>query len=558
MLEKNRRRWSRKSLQERAGLGSLCTVVLLSASNALAHEARPGPLVRVEQGWLRGVSDEERRAAADESSEQNQPGRYRVDEFLGIPFAAPPIGDLRFRPPRAAPSWRGVREAREISVLCAQGNAESTEDCLYLNVFRPRGVRGKLPVLFYIHGGSFMVGSASEYRGRKLASDMPAVVVTTNYRLNVFGFLTLPPEQPSAHDEEAEPGSPGAGLSGNYGLLDQRAALRWVQRNIERFGGDPSRVTISGHSAGASSVCAHLTSPSARGLFSGAIIQSGPCSSAPRGVTDPQGLELAARLGCTDPASAADCLRALPAAELLEGLGDFAANVTIDPELLPLGPREAITAGALAPVPVIIGGTRDEARIYLSSFFPLAPERYPLVLEDYLPGLSAQVSVEYPHEDYDDPVYALSSALNDAFAGCPLRQLAADLSRVTPTYVYEFDDPHAPEPHWMSLPPGYELGSSHSSDGPYLFEREGLTQPDAAPFDRAQLALGKAMRRTLGAFARTGDPSLRSGPYWPEYEPDTDLVLLMAPAGLDVITDYSERHHCDFWGSTLPPAAANP
>jgi para-nitrobenzyl esterase len=392
-----------------------------------------------------------------------------------------------------------------------------------------------------------MVGSASEFRARKLASEIPAVVVTTNYRLNVFGFLTLPP---SGFDEPAAAAPPS---SGNYGLLDQQAALGWVQRNIGRFGGDASRVTLAGHSSGGTSVCVHLASPPAWGSFSGAMIQSANCVSVERDVLEAGSVTFASALGCTDPASAASCLRALPTDSLVSGLGGFQAAFSVDPALLPVALPEAFTTGDIARVPTLLGTTHDELRIFLSALFPLAPARYPEMLESSFPGFGAELAELYPADAYADPLYAYSAALSDAVTNCPTRQTAAQLSRATATYYYEFDDPNAPAPHWMPVPPGFVMGSTHSSDAPYIFDRDGLVQPDAPPFDSAQLSLGRELRQAIGAFLRAGDPSLPAGPSWPAYEPETDLVMLMQPGGLNVTPAYEELHHCDFWASVPPP-----
>jgi len=195
----------------------------------------------------------------------------KVDSFLGIPFAAPPVGELRWRPPAPAAPWHGVRNAITDPPGCPQneggllpGVGSSTEDCLYLSVYRPAGsnTQTRLPVLFWMHGGGFGSGAGWLYDGSTLAQRNDVVVVTINYRLGALGYLTSP-----ALDAEQ-------GNSGNYGFLDQIAALKWVHRNITAFGGDPSRVAISGQSAGGGSACAMLASPQAKGLFSSAIIQS--------------------------------------------------------------------------------------------------------------------------------------------------------------------------------------------------------------------------------------------------------------------------------------------
>ncbi|HEX8156684.1 MAG TPA: carboxylesterase family protein, partial [Solirubrobacteraceae bacterium] len=231
-----------------------------------------------------------------------------VDEFLGIPYAAAPVGPLRWRPPKPVARWKGERDATKFAPHCAQpatpfGLASSSEDCLYLNVFAPAGRRHRDdeddPVLVWIHGGGFLVGESNDYDPTKLAAD-GTVVVTINYRLGALGFL--------AHRALAD--RPG-GSSGAYGLMDQQAALRWVQRNIGKFGGDPENVTIAGESAGGLSVLAHMASPRARGLFARGIVQSGAfLTQTPLDKAETAGAAFAAKVGCASQTAA--CLRGLP------------------------------------------------------------------------------------------------------------------------------------------------------------------------------------------------------------------------------------------------------
>ena len=235
-------------------LGILLCIVPLNAQNGFLSPTR---IVRTENGLMRGISD------------------GKVDQFLGIPYAAPPVGDLRWKAPADAPSWSGVRDAVRAGRQCVQSSG-GDEDCLYLNVYRPFGTTRdqKLPVLIFIHGGGNQQGSGDLYDPSNLVAQTGTIVVTINYRLNVFGFLALP-------SLDAEAGEPS---SGNFGLMDQQAAMRWVQINVHAFGGDPLNVTIGGESAGGIDICAHLVSPPADGLFHGAILESMYCPTA-EGVT---------------------------------------------------------------------------------------------------------------------------------------------------------------------------------------------------------------------------------------------------------------------------------
>ena len=254
-----------------------------------------------------------------------------TDQFLGVPYAAPPVGALRWAAPQPPPRWAGVRQATSYGGRCAQlasgnGPRVDNEDCLYANVFTPPGARaqspgGGLPVLVMIHGGGLTTGAGDQHDGSLIVTTDHIIVVSINYRLGPFGFLDLPGLGTSAST-----------ASGNFGLLDQEAALRWVQRNIAAFGGDPAKVTIAGESAGGWSDCALLASPPARGLFRGVIMESGSCASQSPATAQAASLAFAKQAGCPDAASAAACLRALPEQTLLD------ASASYQPEFTDGGP----------------------------------------------------------------------------------------------------------------------------------------------------------------------------------------------------------------------------
>src|SRR5579871_262607 len=295
------RRWRRAAIFAASAATVAATLVTASTGAAVASPVSGGanPIVRIDDGLVRGAS-----AAG-------------VDSFLGIPYAAPPTGDLRWRPPRPAAGWTGVRDATAFGPSCPQAPSPFappgpfSEDCLYLNVYAPasRGGFGGRPVLVWIHGGGLVQDAARDYDGTKLAAD-GVVVVTINYRLGALGFLAHP----------ALAARPG-GSAGNYGLMDQQAALRWVQRNIARFGGDPDNVTIAGQSAGGLSVLAQMVSPGARGLFQRAIVQSGAfaLNQQPLATAEAAGEKFATAVGCPDQTAA--CLRNVPVSELVAKFG---------------------------------------------------------------------------------------------------------------------------------------------------------------------------------------------------------------------------------------------
>uniref|UniRef100_UPI002869EA46 carboxylesterase/lipase family protein n=1 Tax=Deinococcus sp. TaxID=47478 RepID=UPI002869EA46 len=300
--------------------------------------------------------------------------------YLGIPYAAPPVGALRWKAPQPAAPWTAPRDATAFGGECVQavlalfalpgetpGTVKGQEDCLYLNVYTPSSAtpQSKLPVMVWIHGGAFTVGSGNTYDGQVLASKQGVVVVSINYRLGALGWLALP----------ALAAESGDGQSGNYGLLDQQAALKWVQRNIGGFGGDPTKVTIAGESAGAMSGCAHLASPQSKDLFRGVILQSGLCASPGNSVmladAQQRNLKYAANVGC--PQADVACLRAADPKELLAasvpGLRP-ASNLVWSPvyggTTLPLPLIEAYNSGQFNQVPVLAGTNHDEGRLFIS------------------------------------------------------------------------------------------------------------------------------------------------------------------------------------------------
>jgi para-nitrobenzyl esterase len=486
-----------------------------------------------------------------------------VQEFLGVPYAAPPIGHLRWRPPAPAASWRPrVRDASRPPTACPQtfvpGGMSSpatrtAEDCLYLNIYRPvtPQTTTPVPVLVFIPGGEFINGTSSLYDGSALATRSGMVVVTINYRLNVFGFLALPALTKEAPDHS----------SGNYGLLDQQAALRWVQRNIAAFGGDPRNVTIDGQSAGAISVCAQLTSPTARGLFARAIIESGNCLANTLAQAERAGEKFAAALGCKNAGSAAACLRSKPAAMLL---AKSAANVlpadaplpggpNVSGGVLPVLPRQAIAAGAWNRVPVMIGSTHDEWRPLIPYVlgFPGTPQAFRALVSRSFGPLAGPVLAAYPLSRYRAPAYALGAMYTDIGAefrigSCETHQLASLFSASVPTYSYEFTDRHAPAGYWFA-PPGYQLGAAHGADLDYLFAYRPLTETLTA----TQEQFAGQLQGYWATFARSGDPNAGGRVSWPRYSRSADQVLALRPAGIAVTTNFTADHHCTLWDSLV-------
>ena len=480
------------------------------------------------------------------------PVRAAVSEnhrlFAGIPYAAPPLGPLRFRPPAPPPSWTELRDGSKYGPRCLQDVSRDpdfgrsvSEDCLTLNVWTPRTLPAdtKLPVMVWIHGGAFVNGSADIYDGGWMV-DRGVVVVSVNYRLGALGFL--------AHPALAEDGSPG-----NYGLLDQQAALRWVQNNIANFGGDPAKVTLAGESAGAMSVCDHLVAPGSAGLFRGAIIQSGPCQvQADRATAERVSVEYADWLGCFDPAKAASCLRGLPADRLESpplyhqfGVDKITGPVFGTP-VLPVDPPTAFREGRVPPVPVLIGTNRDEFTLFtalkLLSGSSLPP--YDEALDQsFGPDDGGPIAAEYPLDRYggSEPL-AYSAATTDGIFACPSDDMAVSLGRVAPTFAYEFDDPDAPAPEPMQQLP-FPVGASHALEMRYLFDGGG------PPLNAAQRALSDQMLAYWTQFIVTGAPAVDGAPEWPAIgtDPAGRPRMSLRTDGSRVITDFDDEHRCEFW-----------
>lgn len=480
-----------------------------------------------------------------------------VEQFLGIPYAAPPLEALRLAAPAPPRPWPGERDATRAGPVCLQpmvtaegSELTGSEDCLTLNIHRPaaRATSEPLPVMVWLHGGSFHGGAGSLYDPRRLVLAGDLLVVTVNYRLGALGFLAHP---------ELSHRSPDV-LSGNYGLMDQQAALRWVQDNIAAFGGDPRRVTLQGQSAGGASVCAQLASPAAAGLFTGAIIQSASCASAPLALAEAQGLTIAAAAGCSAPGDLVACLRSLPAAQLAAAGAAAIFGPVVGGTLLPRAPAAVVAEGAQQRVPVLIGGLRDEMRGFFAQEYPLSAADYPARLAAYYPKRPPQELAErYPLTKYPEPFDALSAALSDggaylsgALGGCVTAALADSLSAATATYAYELDDrgfTWAPSLSPAPLP----VGASHSSDLVYLFDGLGLLLK--GPLGLAQAALAEQMVAAWSSFIRDGSPGDVGSAAWPRYEAVNRQMLHLEPDASGITTDYRERHHCDYWQT--PPLA---
>ncbi|MGP2438606.1 carboxylesterase/lipase family protein [Streptomyces sp. JW3] len=504
-------------------IGVWAGTLLLLATGAWSTPAvaADGPTVTTRYGQVRG--------AAGESAHS----------YLGIPYAAPPVGSLRWRPPVPPARWSGVRDATTPGDPCMQtasgspwgdlaGPGTPSEDCLYLNVHTPaRPAPLKRPVMVWIHGGGFTVGSGAFYDGSTLAADGDVVVVTLNYRLGAFGYLA----HPGLAGESAE------GISGNYGLLDQQAALRWVRDNAAAFGGDPGNVTIFGESAGGGSVCQNLVSPRTAGLFDRAIAQSGCGFTLPTQESQERGgTAWAQSLGCADAA----CLRALPADRLLTAAQSPTARWTpnVDGAVLPRQVTDALESGRFHRVPVLQGTTADEGRLSVATTYDLAGR--PLTAAGYPPAVRAlygeradAILARYPLSDYGTPAEALGAILTDSPFACPQSRTAGLAARYVRSYQYEFADRQAMD--HLGLPVSFPIGAPHGSEIRYVFG--GV---EGTP---AQNALADSMLGYWTNFAKTGVPYAAGAPRWPLFP----QVQTLAPEAITPGTTFPERHKCDLW-----------
>lgn len=481
----------------RPWLYALCALAL-AAPPALA---RPAPVVQAPAGAVRGE------AAGD------------LDVFRGLPFAAPPLGPLRWKPPARLAPWPGVREATAFGPACLQPRMPAggiyaselpqlSEDCLTLNIWAPAGLKGA-PVTVWIHGGSLAAGSSREamYDGTALAK-RGIVVVSINYRLGVLGYLAHPELSAESPD----------GVSGNYGLLDQVAALTWVRRNIAAFGGDPAKVTIAGESAGALSAMYLMASPLAKGLFRGAILQSAYMISTPElkarrfGETpaEERGLQLAQRLGATDLAG----LRAMDAAALIDKaprLG-FAPFGTVDGKVLPRQLVDAFDRGEQAPVPVLAGFNSGEIRSlrFLAAPRPASPAAYEAAIRQRYGDLADEFLRLYPSSDLAESLLATP---RDAIYGWTAERLVARQTAAGhPSFLYLFD-------HGYPATRDLGLHAFHAAEIPYVFGTRDKTPPawPKPPDSAAERRFGEAVLGYWAAFVKDGVPSATGHPAWPAY-----------------------------------------
>jgi para-nitrobenzyl esterase len=514
--------------------------------------------------------------------------RNGVYEFLGIPYAAPPVGPLRWMPPQPVARWDRPLHATHFGNTCAQvtelgvfaGPASIHEDCLYLNVFTTNpgnggrenasGRKGN-PVLVWIHGGGNVDGESNDYDATKLATGgprgTPTVVVTLNYRLGLFGFLAHPALEAESH------------LHDNYGILDQQAVLRWVQRNIAAFGGDPGRVALGGQSAGAQDTGVNQISPLAAGLFNRAIYESAPLSGiAVHSVGLANGEAFAKAAGCGTDASpeTAACLRKLTAAQILQlqgtpnANGPYVTGPMLDGTIMPITPVTAWTTGKFNKMPIMGGNVQDEANfgIGITEYFatpqaPINAEQYETNVRktysgpeysggpDYPAGTADKVLDQYPPNlDNLTPqeVFDLVGTHPGACRNVLIDQLWA---KWVPVYEYEFNDQQAP--YYFPILPGFKPLAAHTIDIQFLFRNWhgsvlGVNHPES--LSEAEEVLSDELVAAWTHFAATGNPNGHGNSPWPQFTAtaNTPAILSEKPGlGTFTLQQWSTNHNCSFW-----------
>jgi para-nitrobenzyl esterase len=518
----------------RRGLAvAVAAIIALPAGSVLAKsKIQTGTLIHLADGDVQGQVN----------------GQTR--QFLGIPFAAPPVGSLRWRPPAPVIPWTGVLQADTFSASCAQqaslqGPRSENEDCLYLNVWSPDPAPSKSrPVMVWFHGGGNQNGSTGDpvpfpgvpghfYDGRVLAEEHGVIVVTTNYRIGALGFL--------AHSELASE-DPSYPYAGNQGLLDQRAALEWVQANIAAFGGNPKKVTIFGESAGSFDVCYHMVAKGSKGLFRRGISESGGCTtrqpSAAEGAAEAEAF--ATSVGCGGPGDQLACLRQVSPAAMID-----APNIpgpVVDGGFLTDQPRTLFDTKQFVRVPYILGSNKDEGTLFLITAPPVTTEaEYLATLHARFPAIADQIATLYPASNFPTPQDALARVVGDSGLVCgtydSARRAAAGGA---PTYLYNF----AREIPIDALQ-AIGLHAFHGSEIVYVFG--SIVPPTPVDGD-----IGTTMRGYWARFAKSGNPNGKGALKWPRYKDKTDQRINF-DATTSVVAGF-RRHECEFWWSVYDSA----
>ena len=512
--------------------------------------------VKTKQGLVKGIEEAE----------------FSACTWKGIPYAQPPVGELRLRAPQPPLPHQGILEAYEVGPICPQAETifaggsikEQSEDCLTLNIWRPKKL-GSFPVMVWFHGGGFRQGSGGYpmYDGARLSAEYEVVVVTINYRLGALGFMALPEltEEDPNHS------------SGNYGLLDQIQALKWIQENISAFGGDPNNVTIFGQSAGGMSTCALLASPLAKGLFHRAISMSGSCADAmPLEESYEIGRRMVERIGCKgEGKELLACLRQKPAQDFVFKIkntvinaikGGITFGIKIDGYVLKEQPIDALAKGEFNRVPVMVGHTRDEIKLYtifipgLSLWSKFWVNR---LMKKLLGDYYSEVMSMYSYADYKRPIHLAYAVCDEAFISRGV-DTAEKLSKYVPTYLYRFD--------WDDTKFPRKMGAFHSLDVPFVFGHFTLDSDLARLLANKKVVekakpLSQQMMAYYTNFAKYGDPNGGNLPYWPAYTSEKksriifDTPITVLPISEEEFQKYSYFSQFQIMGMKLEKKEGN-
>lgn len=554
-------------------LRSILLIGLVSLSSISVHilaaEVSEKLIVQTENGPIRGFVSEE-----------------KIQIFLGIPYAKPPVHGLRWMPPQKPKPWKAVKDTTHYSSACPQittlgpfaGPTSSNEDCLYLNVFTKGNTSSKKPVIVWIHGGGNFAGSAADYNPVDLvaggSNGSETVVVTLNYRLGLFGTFSTPATNNEGH------------LWGNYGILDQIAALQWVQKNIARFGGDPQRITLGGQSAGAYDTVANMLSPLSQHLFNRAIVMSSPGFAAEfPSAADAlkHGVAFSHAAHCSEYNST--CLRNLSAARILQLQGAPNMNSSfitgtpfVDGKIVPLQPSQAWKSGQFNKMPVIGGSTEDEATFftgvteYYSAPLFYGPAWKPMSKKSFTETVKPKafclwcqgsvmpedISAHYKlNDDQDDPMETYQRLGSD-IAKCHEQSVFKAWAGQIPVYAYDFTYNNAP--FYFPRMPGYKPGASHTIDIQFIFRDfhggtlgVNIDQTTGQPrsLNAREQILADQMIGMWTQFAATGNPNGTGDTPWPQMHDTVQGKYLVQDLNISTInaTTYRKKYQCNFWDS---------
>jgi para-nitrobenzyl esterase len=531
----------------------LCIGLLAAATFAVGApvaKAASGPVVQTASGKVEGFY------------------RNNVAEFLGVPYAAPPVGSLRWAPPQPAKPWNGVRQATAYGNTCAQittlgvfaGPANNNEDCLFTNVFSPNlNATAKLAVIVWIHGGGNLDGESNDYDGTKMAAQGNTVVVTFNYRLNLMGFLAVASLDSEGHN------------FGNYGLLDQQLMLNWVRQNIASFGGDPNNVTLGGQSAGADDTGLNMMSPLAAGTFQRGICESfcptGNLTTLANAEAIGQQFATAAGCGGVTGAAQARCLRNVPASEIeaLAGTASAASPYVIGPMLdgtvLPIQPPTAWSSGQFSHIPLMNGNVQDEQDFSLAITEYFSHPRQPptgaqytsniahtYATPPYPAGTSEKIMKLYPLANYSSAQIAWDRVGTDPGI-CAEMALNTQLATQIPVYGYLFED-QTPSFYFPRMP-GFRALAYHTSDIQFLFPLYHGGQGTPHNLKGEQITLSNELVAAWTKFAWTGNPNGVGNTPWPVFKAShgaSDVLLQNVPAlSTETTAQFNASHNCHFW-----------